>query len=145
MIGRVVTCLMTVPCALLAVAVCAGAPDARAQQPSAIQRKIVLQQDLPIAGFQMVMTTVEIAAGGSEVRHTHPGGLGVYVQEGTIDLEHEGRPRTTYKAGDAFFVEAGKIHWAINSSAAPVKIVATLVVEKGKIADPQMRVARVAR
>ena len=132
MISRAVTWSMALTIALLAIGVMAGDPIASAQQASAIQRKVVLQQDLPIAGFQMVVTTVEIAAGGSEVRHTHSGGLGVYVQDGTLDLEHEGRPLTTYKAGDAFYVEAGKIHRAINTSSAPVKIVATQVVEKGK-------------
>ena len=38
----------------------------------------------------------------------------------------------TYKAGDSFFIEAGKIHEGINKGASPVKVVATFVVEKGK-------------
>jgi oxalate decarboxylase/phosphoglucose isomerase-like protein (cupin superfamily) len=39
---------------------------------------------------------------------------------------------TAYKAGEAFYVDAGKIHVGINDSAAPLKFIATLVVEKGK-------------
>jgi quercetin dioxygenase-like cupin family protein len=38
----------------------------------------------------------------------------------------------TYKAGDSFFIEAGKIHEGINKGTSPVKAVATFVVEKGK-------------
>jgi len=83
---------------LLAVALLAGDHIASAQQP-AIQRKVLLQQDLNFPNLQMVTTLVEIPVGGREVRHTHPGVLGIYVLEGTITVEHEGRPATTYKAG----------------------------------------------
>jgi quercetin dioxygenase-like cupin family protein len=75
---------------------------------------------------------LEFAPGAREVRHTHPGPLSGYVLEGTLTLEHEGRPTTAYKAGEAFYVDAGKIHVGINDSTAPLKFLATLVVEKGK-------------
>jgi quercetin dioxygenase-like cupin family protein len=52
--------------------------------------------------------------------------------EGTLTLEHEGRSTTSYRAGDVFYVEPGKVHLGINSSDTPVKFVVTLVVEKGK-------------
>jgi quercetin dioxygenase-like cupin family protein len=99
---------------------------------SAIQRKILLQQDLNFPNLQMVTTLVEIPVGVREVRHTHPGVLGLYVLEGTITLVHEGRPDTTYKAGDSMHVDAGKIHLGINAGNMPVKLIATLVAEKGK-------------
>jgi len=116
---------------LLAVALLAGDHIASAQQP-AIQRKVLLQQDLNFPTLQMVTTLVEIPVGGREVRHTHPGVLGIYVLEGTITVEHEGRPATTYKAGDSLHIDADKIHFGINVGNVPVKLVATLVVEKGK-------------
>lgn len=65
-------------------------------------------------------------------RHTHPGVLGFYVLEGTITVEHEGRPATTYKAGDLLHIDAGKIHLDINAGNVPVKLIGTLVAEKGK-------------
>jgi quercetin dioxygenase-like cupin family protein len=58
--------------------------------------------------------------------------LSGYVLEGTLTLQHEGLPTTVYRAGEAFHVEAGKIHVGSNETAAPAKLVATLVVEKGK-------------
>jgi len=116
---------------LLAVALLAGDHIASAQQP-AIQRKVLLQQDLNFPNLQMVTTLVEIPVGVSEVRHTHPGVLGIYVLEGTLTLAHEGRPTTTYKAGESAHIDAGKIHQGINAGSATVKLVATLVAEKGK-------------
>jgi quercetin dioxygenase-like cupin family protein len=61
--------------------------------------------------------------------------LAGYVAEGELILEHEGRPRATYKTGTSFLVEAGKIHQGINMGSVTVKLIATLVVEKGKPAN----------
>jgi quercetin dioxygenase-like cupin family protein len=108
---------------LLAGTGCAGAQE--------IQRKILLQQDGP-PGYQTALTSVDIPVGVSEIRHTHPGMLVVYVIDGTLALETKGRPRTTYKSGDSFYVEAGKVHQGINTGTVSVKIAATLVAEKGK-------------
>jgi quercetin dioxygenase-like cupin family protein len=108
---------------------------AQAQQQAEIQRKLLLQQDMFISGYQMIVQTVEIPAGVKEVRHTHPGVLSGYMLEGTLVLEHEGRPTATYKAGETFVVDAGKIHQGINNTNAPAKLVATLVLEKGKPAN----------
>jgi quercetin dioxygenase-like cupin family protein len=117
---------------LLGVALLTGDQPAFAQQQAEIQRKVLMQQDMPIPGYQLVMTLVEIPAGVREIRHTHPGVLAGYMIEGTLILEHEGRPAATYTAGETFFVDAGKIHQGINTSNAPAKLVATLVLEKGK-------------
>jgi quercetin dioxygenase-like cupin family protein len=109
---------------------------ATAQQPT-VQRKVLITQDLPIPGYQSVVASVELPVGGREGRHTHPGAGFAYVLEGSITLEHEGRQTMTYKAGDAVYIEANKVHEGINASSAPVKLVATFVVEKGKpLASP---------
>jgi quercetin dioxygenase-like cupin family protein len=107
-----------------------------AQQPT-VQRKVLLTQDLTIPGYQTAVVSVEIPAGGREGRHTHPGALAGYVLEGTLTLDSEGKPTTTYKPGDAFYVEGGKVHEGINTGTSAVKVVATFVVEKGKpLASP---------
>ena len=103
-------------------------------QQSGIQRKSLLTQDGP-PGYQTIVNILEFAPGAREVRHTHPGTLTGYVLEGTLVLEHEGRPTASYTAGDAFYVESGKIHVGSNASDAPAKFIATLVVEKGKPAS----------
>ena len=104
---------------------------AMAQEPT-VQRKVLLTQDLPIPGYQTVMAAVEIPAGGREGRHTHPGALVVYIQEGVLTFDYEGKPTMTYKVGDSFYIEPDKIHEGINKGTSPVKAIATFVVEKGK-------------
>ena len=122
----------SLPMLLLGAILIASDRPAYAQQQAAIQRKPLLQQDSPIPGYQVIMNIVEIPAGVREVRHTHPGPLMLYVLEGTLVLEHEGRPTATYNPGDAFLVDAGKIHQGINTGNVPVKLVGTLMVETGK-------------
>jgi quercetin dioxygenase-like cupin family protein len=120
---------------LLASIMPGGDRGAGAQGRPEIQRKALLQQDLAIPGYQMVVNIVEIPAGVSEIKHTHPGALSGYILEGTLVLEREGQPTATFKPGELFYVEAGKIHQGINNGNSPVKIVATLVVEKAKPAS----------
>ena len=109
--SKVLGCLPIVALGLMLIV---GDRPSRAQQQSAIQRKTLLQQDATITGYQATINIVEIPVGVSEVRHTHPGPLAVYVLEGTLILEHEGRPTTTYKTGDAVLIEAGKVHRGID-------------------------------
>jgi len=101
-----------------------------AQQPT-VTRKILLKEDSAIPGYDAVLVAVEIPAGGREGRHTHPGLAMVYVQEGVLTLDYEGKPTATYKPGDSFYVEAGKIHEGHNYGKTPVKVLGTFVVQKG--------------
>ena len=107
------------------------AGSAAAQQPT-VTRKVLLQQDLAIPGYAATLVAVEIPVGVREGRHTHPGTLVAYVQEGAVTLDYEGKPTVTYKTGDTFYVEPGKIHEGINNGNTAVKLLATFVVEKGK-------------
>lgn len=102
-----------------------------AQQPQ-VERKVLLQQDVPAAGYQNLMVAVTIPAGGREGRHTHPGTAIVHVLEGALTLDHDGRMRTTYKAGETFPVDAGRVHEGMNLGTTPVKAIASFVVDKGK-------------
>jgi quercetin dioxygenase-like cupin family protein len=108
-----------------------------AQQPT-VQRKVMMAPaDLVAPGYQSAMVLVEIPAGGREGRHTHPGEVFGYIIEGSLALDHEGKPTSNYKAGEVFHIEAGKVHEGINNGSSPVKIMATFVVEKGKpLASP---------
>jgi quercetin dioxygenase-like cupin family protein len=116
---------------IVAVAVIGARSLANAQQ-AGVERKVLLQQDLTIPGYQVVLVAVTIPVGGREGRHIHPGTVLVHVQEGALTLDHDGRPTVTYKAGESLFVEAGKVHEGINRGNTPVKAIATFIVEKGK-------------
>ena len=101
-----------------------------AQQPT-VARKILLKTDSPIPGYEEDLVAVEIPAGGREGRHTHPGSVMIYVQEGTLTFDYEGKPTATYNPGDALYVEPDKIHEGINNGKTPVKVLATFVLKKG--------------
>jgi quercetin dioxygenase-like cupin family protein len=101
-----------------------------AQQPT-VTRKILLKQDSAVSGYEEDLVAVEIPVGGREGRHTHPGSVMIYVQEGTLTFDCEGKPTATYKPGDALYVEPDKIHEGINNGTTPVKVIASFFVRKG--------------
>ena len=117
--------------ATIAVLISAAFFSLSAQEPT-VTRKVLIQQDLTIPGYTAAMVSVEIPVGGREGRHTHPGTVMVVVQEGELTLDYEGKPTATYKAGQSFSVEPGKIHECINKGKTPVRALASFVVEKGK-------------
>lgn len=114
---------------VLSLLVAATCLSAQAPQPT---RKVLLQQDLAIPGYTAALVAVEIPVGAREGRHTHPGTAIVYVQEGTLTLDYEGKPTATYTAGQTFSVEPGKIHEGINKGNTTVRALASFIVEKGK-------------
>jgi quercetin dioxygenase-like cupin family protein len=101
-----------------------------AQQP-AITRTVLQKGDLSIAGREVVTVKAEFPISAATGRHTHPGEEATYVVEGTLTLEIEGSPARTVKAGETFFVPAGKIHNA-TATGGKVTAVANYIVEKGK-------------
>jgi quercetin dioxygenase-like cupin family protein len=110
------------------------------QQAPSVKRSVVEKHDLRGQGSEGIMAIVEIPVGGREGRHIHPAAdVFAYVMEGTMTLDVEGRPSTTLKAGDHFFVEAGKVHEGINASSVPVKLVGVFVTEKGKPLTTQVQ------
>ena len=122
---------------MVAVALAAAASAVFVAQPSfsadapAVTRKVLMQQDAPM-GNTMALIEVTIPVGGREGKHTHPGPLMVYVKSGAISLDYEGKPNTTYKAGETFFVEPGKIHEGINRGTEPAVALATFYGAKGQ-------------
>jgi len=109
---------------------------ALAQQPG-IKRTILLRTDDPGSPtYEAVLGLAEIAPGAMAGRHRHPGIEIGYVLEGSVTLEHEGRPAKALKTGDSFKNEPG-VHNARNTGTTPVKILAVYLVEKGKpLAEP---------
>jgi quercetin dioxygenase-like cupin family protein len=114
-------------CCALVIVGAAG----HAQQPT-VERRVLLQQDVTVPGYQNVLIAVTIPPGGREGRHTHPGTLLVHVLEGVMTLDHEGRATATYTAGESVYIEAGRVHEGMNRGSTPVRAIASLVAEKGK-------------
>jgi quercetin dioxygenase-like cupin family protein len=104
---------------------------ARAQQ-SGVMRTDLQQHDLSAPGREVIQTRVSFAPGAVAGRHTHPGEEIIYVLDGSLEYQVEGKPAVTLKAGDVLFVPAGTIHAAKNVGSGNAAELATYVVEKGK-------------
>ena len=111
----------------------------QAQTTPSVQRKVLLKQDMTIPGREVIMAAVEIHPGGAEGKHTHPAEVFVFIEEGTLQLEVEGKPTVTLKAGDVFAIAPGQVHQGLNTSSAPVKLHAVFVAEKGKPLTTQVQ------
>jgi quercetin dioxygenase-like cupin family protein len=96
-------------------------------------RRIDLQRhDLSAPGREVIQARVEIDPGVTAPRHRHPGEEIIYVLEGSLEYQLEGKPPVTLKAGDVLFIPAGTIHSAKNVGNGLGAELATYVVEKGK-------------
>ena len=104
---------------------------ARAQQ-SGIKRTDLQRHDLGVPGREVIQVRVELAPGVAFPGHTHPGEEIIYVLEGSLEYEVEGKPPVTLKAGDVLFIPAGTIHAAKNVGSGNAAELATYVLEKGK-------------
>jgi quercetin dioxygenase-like cupin family protein len=104
-----------------------------AQAQLAGTRRIDLQRhDLSAPGREVIQARVEIDPGVTSPRHTHPGEEIIYVLEGSLEYQVEGKPTVTLKAGEVLFIPAGTVHAAKNVGSGNAAELATYVVEKGK-------------
>jgi quercetin dioxygenase-like cupin family protein len=107
-------------------------PAPAAQVPG-IKRVDLQRHDLVTTGREVIQVRVELAPGVSFGRHSHPGEEVIYMLEGTLEYEVEGRPSpVTLKAGDVLFIPAGVIHAARNPGRVNGAELATYIVDKGK-------------
>ncbi len=81
---------------------------------------------------EVVMISVAIAPGASSPPHTHPGDCVGTVVDGQIELRALGKDVRRVQAGEAFGNTRGTVHQFVNISDKPVRMVTTLVVDKGK-------------
>ena len=111
----------------LVAAAQAGTPMAPATTRNDLQR-----HDLSIAGRETIQTLVGFPPGAVGPRHRHPGEEIIYVLEGALEYDVDGKPPVTLKAGEFLFIPAGTIHAARNAGSVNAAELATYVVEKGK-------------
>ena len=75
---------------------------------------------------------MDISSEAQAFKHKHPGEEIIYVLEGSLEYQVEGKPPVTLKAGEALFIPAGTIHAAKNVGSSNGAELATYIVEKGK-------------
>jgi len=95
------------------------------------KRTDLQRHDLSAPGREVVQVRVDFDPGYVAPRHTHPGEEIIYVIEGSLEYEIDGKVARV-KAGDVLFVPAGAVHTAKNVGSGNGAELATYVVEKGK-------------
>jgi quercetin dioxygenase-like cupin family protein len=105
-------------------------PVAQAQQTGS-KRTDLQRHDLSAPGREVIQVRVDFDPGYVSPRHTHPGEEIIYVIEGSLEYEINGK-HAKVKTGDVLFVPAGTVHSAKNLGSGNGAELATYVVEKGK-------------
>lgn len=125
--------------AIASFALVHGSVSALAEQAPAVSRTVLKKHDLRVPGQEGVMALVVMPPGAREGRHTHPAQAFVYVLEGVVSLEVDGKAAVDYKAGESFFIEAGEVHEGRNNGQVPARAVAVFFAEKGKPLTTQVQ------
>jgi quercetin dioxygenase-like cupin family protein len=118
--------------ALVLIAGIILSPHGAQSQQSGIKRTDLQRHDLSASGREVVQVRVDFAPGVAFPAHSHPGEEIVYVIEGSLEYQVEGKPAVTLKAGEVLFIPAGAVHTAKNVGHGNGAELATYIVEKGK-------------
>jgi quercetin dioxygenase-like cupin family protein len=102
------------------------------QQAPGISRTDLQQHDLSIPGYEVIQNRVELGPEAPFARHKHPGEEIIYVLEGSLEYQVDGRSPTMLGAGDVLLVPAETPHAVRNVGGGNATELATYVVEKGK-------------
>lgn len=73
-----------------------------------------------------------IKPGGRTPLHQHPVPTYVYILEGQVVLETEGKEPHTYKTGEAYIESLNRPHQLFNKTEAPARVLVVFIGETGK-------------
>ncbi len=113
----------------------ASEPTAPAKDAEEVEQ--LLQHDLEGDSLhQALMITVAYRPGGASLPHRHDAQVFVYVLEGEMTMQVDGKPPVTLRAGQAFYEGRKDIHRiSANASAtAPAKLLVFMIKEKSRSA-----------
>jgi quercetin dioxygenase-like cupin family protein len=115
------------------VMLCVLGTDAANAQDNLKGGVIVQRTDLKGApGWEAILVERTLPPGVESGKHTQGGNEIVYIQEGAVIFEAQGKPAVTLKPGQAFTTVAGEVHNVKNaSSTAPAKALAFYIAKKG--------------
>jgi quercetin dioxygenase-like cupin family protein len=83
-------------------------------------------------GWEAILVLRELPPGAESGKHTQAGNEIVYILDGSVIFEAQGKPAVTLKAGETFTTSAGEVHNVKNASkTAPGKALAFYVAKKG--------------
>ena len=85
-----------------------------------------------VKGKEAILVLRDLPPGAESGKHMQSGNEIVYVLEGSVILEVQGKPPVTLKAGEAFQTKPREVHNVKNASpTAPGKALAFYVAKKG--------------
>lgn len=116
-----------------------GCPPARAtddgKAPGAATAVELMQRDLlGDPSKEVLMLTVTYPAAGASLPHRHDAQVFVYVLEGTLTMQVQGRPAVTLERGETFYEGPDDVHVvsANASSSRSAKILVVTIKHKGR-------------
>jgi quercetin dioxygenase-like cupin family protein len=122
--------------ALSAVLVAGGAASAHAADaPAPAVVAPLMTKDLTgIPNKEATMLTVQYIPGGASLPHRHDSHVFVYVLEGAVKMQVDGKPEVTLTAGQTFYENPTDVHRvsANASTTQPAKILVFMVKDKDK-------------
>lgn len=86
----------------------------------------------PQSRNQITAVLLEIMPGGEVGRHQHPVPTFVYVLEGSVTIEMEGRPSHAYRQGEAYLEAINTWHNAYNRGTTTAKLLVVFAGEEGQ-------------
>lgn len=120
--------------AIIAVAAASMPVNNAAQAERSV--KPLFEKDLnAYAGNALLLSVAEVTfPPGTSTKHRHPGPTFVYVLEGAVEIELEGKPAKVYRAGESFYEEPHELHASTRnlSQTEPAKILAYQLSHKGE-------------
>jgi quercetin dioxygenase-like cupin family protein len=120
---------------VLALSVALGVLGGRmlsAQDPLKSGKELQRAELASAKGMEAILVLRELPPGSESGKHTQSGNEVVYILEGSVVLEVQGKAPVTLKAGEAFKTAAGEVHNVKNANAgAPGKALAFYIAKKG--------------
>lgn len=105
-----------------------GSPGA--PPPAAIMRTDLQRAPLPVPGWEIRQTLVEIPEGIASGRHSHPGPEVGYIVRGEVSMEFDDGTALALRTGDPFLIPPGVIHNARNVGTVTTKMLSTYFVDE---------------
>ena len=85
-----------------------------------------------IPGREIVQVLTEIPAGVESGWHMHPGEEVGYILAGTVEMQIQGQPTLTLRAGDPFLMPPRTPHNALDVGPETGQMLSTYIVEVGE-------------
>jgi quercetin dioxygenase-like cupin family protein len=87
----------------------------------------------PSGGTPEIVSVIgTLQPGGRTARHQHPVPVYVYVLDGELQVQTDGKEPRIYKTGEAFLESVNTWHQAFNKGSVPARILVVFVGEEGK-------------